>query len=179
MAVIWGDGWLFGGCDYFTVEEREMFVRTEFCCLCFLPCVPEKSILLVADGQGIDLPEVVDRSVGWAWLRNLSWVIFLTLTCVGALFLAADDHTQDQWPWALIALAVVFLGLAIFVTVYKPKASEESKQKYLNMVEQAVARFYLEEQMATEAPDDGSPAPEDVAIARPPTYQGLDKDNAF
>ncbi|XP_078667786.1 uncharacterized protein LOC144909594 isoform X2 [Branchiostoma floridae x Branchiostoma belcheri] len=81
------------------------------------------------------------------------------------------------WPWALVALSVVCLGVAIFVTVYKPKASEESKQQYLNMVGQVVARRYRRRQMAAAAAVHGGPAHEVVSIEQPPAYPGLHRDN--
>ncbi|CAH1258063.1 Hypp1955 [Branchiostoma lanceolatum] len=167
---------LFGACDYFTVEEQEMFVRTKFYHFNFMPCAPEESFLFVADGRAIELPEVVGRSVGWAWLRYLAWVVFLTVMCVAVIFLTTG-LTEEWWPWVLVALSAVFLGLAIFLTVYKPKASEESKQEYLNMVGQVVARRYLHEQMAAAAAVHGGPAHEVVAIEQPPPYPGLHKDN--
>ncbi|XP_019626440.1 PREDICTED: uncharacterized protein LOC109471535 [Branchiostoma belcheri] len=167
---------LFGACDYFSVEGQEMFVRTKFYHFNFMPCAPEESFLFVADGRAIELPEVVGRSVGWAWLRYLAWVVFLTVMCVAVIFLTTG-LTEEAWPWALVALSVVCLGVAIFVTVYKPKASEESKQEYLNMVGQVVARRYLHEQMAAAAAVHGGPAHEVVAIEQPPPYPGLHKDS--
>ncbi|XP_078588500.1 uncharacterized protein LOC144869264 isoform X3 [Branchiostoma floridae x Branchiostoma japonicum] len=166
----------FGACDYFSVEGQEMFVRTKFFHFNGMPCVPEESFLFVADGRAIELPEVVGRTVGWAWLRYLAWVVSLTMMIVAVMFLTTG-LTEEAWPWALVALSVVVLGVAIFVTVYKPKASEESKQEYLNMVGQLVARRYRHDQMAAAAAVHGGPAHEVVTIEQPPPYPGPHKDN--
>ncbi|XP_019626396.1 PREDICTED: RNA-binding protein 12-like [Branchiostoma belcheri] len=166
---------LFGACDYFTVEGREMYVRTKFYHFNFMPCGAEESLLFLPDGRAIKLPEVVGRSVGWAWLRYLAWVVFITFMGVAVVFLTTG--LTAVWPWALVALSVVCLGVAIFVTVYKPKASEESKQEYLNMVGQMVARRYRRRQMAAAAAVHGGPAHEVVAIEQPPAYPGLHRNN--
>ncbi|KAI8512647.1 hypothetical protein Bbelb_092860 [Branchiostoma belcheri] len=161
---------LFGACDYFTVEGQEMFVRTKFYHFNFMPCGAEER------RPSYQLPEVVGRSVGWAWLRYLAWLIFLTVMGVAVMFLTTG-LTEEAWPWALVVLSVVCLGVAIFVTVYKPKASEESKQEYLNMVGQVVARRYRRQQMAAAAAVHGGPAHEVVAIEQPPAYPGLHRNN--
>eukprot|EP00058_Branchiostoma_floridae_P008177 XP_002593665.1 hypothetical protein BRAFLDRAFT_108078 [Branchiostoma floridae] len=112
-----------------------MFVRTLFYHFQFMPCAPEESLLFVGGGRSIELPKVVGRSVGWAWLRYLAWVSFLIVTILAVLFRVTTDLTVT-WPWALVALSPVILVLAIFVTFYKPKASEKSKQQYLNVIGQ-------------------------------------------
>ncbi|XP_035672649.1 uncharacterized protein LOC118413393 [Branchiostoma floridae] len=140
------------------------------------PLVLDRAVsLFVADGRAIDSGS--GGQVAWVEvLRFLAGVVFLTVMCVAVIFLTTG-LTEEAWPWALVALSVVVLGLAIFVTFYKPKASEESKQEYLNMVGQLVARRYLHDQMAAAAAVHGGPAHEVVAIEQPPPYPGLHKDN--
>ncbi|XP_019613974.1 PREDICTED: uncharacterized protein LOC109461934 [Branchiostoma belcheri] len=164
MAIVYIYGTrLFGSCDYFTVEGQEMYVRTLFDHCNSMPYGPKESYLFLPDGCAIELPEVVGRSVGWAWLRYLAWDSFLILMVVAVIQLVRG-HSDEVWPWALLGLSVVCLFAAILLTVYKPKASEKSKQQYLNMVGLVVVQRFLQELAAAEAADPGGPDQEAVQL---------------
>ncbi|XP_078574023.1 uncharacterized protein LOC144860582 [Branchiostoma floridae x Branchiostoma japonicum] len=185
----------FGACDFFKIGEegREMYVRTKFVHCTFLPCVAKKSFLVTSDGRTIKLPAVVGRSVRWAWLRAVAWVCAIVAilgVILGILPIEVRRKgpvTKAWWPWALVTLSAVFLGLAIFITFYKPKASEESKQKYqrylLGLLADSRRRLGQasqdrHEQMAAAAAVHGGPADEVVTIEPHPHCPGPRKDNA-
>eukprot|EP00058_Branchiostoma_floridae_P014935 XP_002600423.1 hypothetical protein BRAFLDRAFT_99614 [Branchiostoma floridae] len=87
--------------------------------------------------------------------------------------------TMAWWP-QMVALCAVFLGLAIFVSFYKPEASEQSQQEYREHLLDQSRQVPQDrrEQMAAAAAVHGGPADEVVTIEPHPPYPGPRKDNA-
>ncbi|CAH1243987.1 uncharacterized protein [Branchiostoma lanceolatum] len=169
---IGGTRWL-GACDYCKLGEegQDAYVRSRFVHCYFMPAVAKESFLFAADGRAIKLPAVVGRSVVWARLRYIAWICAISTllgVVVGILPIEVRRQgpvTTSWWPWALSALSAVLLGLAIFVTVYKPKASKESQQRYQRYLDgELPAPQDRGEQMAAAAEVHGGPADEIITI---------------
>ncbi|XP_078575547.1 uncharacterized protein LOC144861495 isoform X2 [Branchiostoma floridae x Branchiostoma japonicum] len=181
------DSQYFGACDYFKTSEegREMYVGTQFVHCGIFPCEAKKSFLVTSDtSEAIPLPAVVGRSVRWAWLRNLAWACAVVHIIGFLIGIIKEVRTRGQvtmawWP-QMVALCAVLLGLAIFVSFYKPKASEQSQQEYQEYLldQSRQAPQDRREQMAAAAAVHCGPADEVVTIEPHPPYPGPRKDNA-
>ncbi|XP_035698693.1 uncharacterized protein LOC118431559 [Branchiostoma floridae] len=189
------DSQYFGACDYFKTSEegREMYVGTQFVHCGIFPCEAKKSFLVTSDtSEAIPLPAVVGRSVRWAWLRTLAWicaVVAIKGVVIGIIIEVRSGGRVNIMAWwlPLVALSAVFLGLAIFLKFYKPKATEESKQKYQRYLlglladsrrRRGQAPQDRHEQMAAAAAVHGGPADEVITIEPHPPYLGPRKDDA-
>ncbi|XP_078574022.1 uncharacterized protein LOC144860581 isoform X2 [Branchiostoma floridae x Branchiostoma japonicum] len=152
-----------GACDYFKISEegREMYVGTKYQCP-FLPCEAKMSFLVTSDkSEAIPLPAVVRRSVRWAWIRTVAWAC------------------------ALVTIKAVVIGFII--EIYKPHASEESRQKYMTYLRGLLAASRRRrrgqasqdrtDQMAAAAAVHGGPADDVVTIEPHPLYPGPRKDS--
>ncbi|XP_035698694.1 mucin-17-like [Branchiostoma floridae] len=176
----------YGACDYFTISEEglDAYVRTKFVHCIYMPCVPKGSFLFVSDGRAIKLPKRVRRSVRWAWLRAVAWVCTIVAiigVVVGVLPIEVrrgGPVAKASWPWALVGLSAVFLVLAICVTFYKPKASEQSQQEYREYLLHRDDDDDGREEVADAAEVHAGPADEVVTIEPHPHCPGPRKDNA-
>ncbi|XP_078574021.1 uncharacterized protein LOC144860581 isoform X1 [Branchiostoma floridae x Branchiostoma japonicum] len=185
-----------GACDYFKISEegREMYVGTKYQCP-FLPCEAKMSFLVTSDkSEAIPLPAVVRRSVRWAWIRTVAWacaLVTIKAVVIGFIIEVRREEPVTGWVWALVVLlplfAAGFLGLAIVLQIYKPHASEESRQKYMTYLRGLLAASRRRrrgqasqdrtDQMAAAAAVHGGPADDVVTIEPHPLYPGPRKDS--
>ncbi|XP_035672653.1 uncharacterized protein LOC118413396 [Branchiostoma floridae] len=124
---------LFGKSDHFTVDGQEAFVQTKFYHVGYMPCAPEESYLFLKDGATIQLPEIAGATILWAWLRYILTLLFGLALC-GCIITFIVMTTKDVLPWVCLGLCIFFFIVLIASYVYKPKASEANKQKYLQIL---------------------------------------------
>ncbi|XP_066277537.1 uncharacterized protein [Branchiostoma lanceolatum] len=124
---------LFGKSDYFTIDGEEAFVQTKFYHVGYMPCAPEESYLFLKDGTIIQLPEIAGATILWAWLRYILTLLFALALC-GCILTFILMTTREALPWVCLGLCIFFFIVLIGSYVYKPKASEINKQKYLEML---------------------------------------------
>ncbi|XP_078667788.1 uncharacterized protein LOC144909597 [Branchiostoma floridae x Branchiostoma belcheri] len=124
---------LFGKSDYFMVDGEEAFVQTKFYHCSYMPCAPEESYLFLKDGTTIQLPEIAGATILWAWIRYILSILFALALC-GCVLAFVLMTTKDVLPWVSLGLCIFFFFVLIGSYVYKPKASEANKQKYLDIL---------------------------------------------
>ena len=156
----------FGATDYFAIEDEVFFVHTMFYHFWFIPLCPMESFVSkMSDTCGfytygfftccnksyvVRLPQVEARTVMWAWARILTFLLPLVPIVLAIMLfypescgpMGGEDCLMDKTPVLFIVLLVV--GCCLFLLwplsmIYKPKASPDRKEKYLQAIKSAVA----------------------------------------
>ena len=144
-----------GASDHFLAEGKEFYVHTMFYHFWFLPLYPMDSHLAMVQDQCacctccnpefvVQLRKMAMRSVRSAWIRALAFLLPIVTMADGCsiVFLVECGHCTDETTpqstytkfYVVSALSCLLLPLWYVTLAYKPKASAEKKEEYLQLI---------------------------------------------